>query len=562
MRAKLASRTALLLALFGSVPAWSLPEIAWSTYFGGTQPYDNVADAMVDAGGNTYIAGTTSAPDGELPGQLFPPEGAPPGAYRALVAKFSPGGALLFSSVVWLAGDTRAAAIAQGPDGRLYVAGTRMVLDDGEERYEVSSGFVLVLDPVSGEPLDNWPLDAQAGYPSLTTAVDIAVNANGRVFVNVEVYNYGANRTWWSLWAIDSSGSVRLSPDLQERFRAVAAGPGGDVFVVGDDPAWPAPPKGFIERRRADGSVLYRTTVHDNFRPDALAVSAAGEAYPAGILLEESSGQALVARIGTQGAVRTVKTFGGGYQDSAWGIALRPSGDVFVSGFTQSADFPLRYPVDSECLPLISGGRCTTEAFVVRLSAGFEILSSTFLGGSNDESVARIGVDRTGAVSVAGFTRSTDFPLVRPYISEPRSLFVTRVEDPNRLPNCSKAVAALPTISSPNGRMVPVSIRGVTDADGDNLTLAITSIRQDEPRAGSAPDAAILGATGQVRASRDAAGDGRVYHVFFTADDSQGGTCTGKVKVCVSLDSAHPVCGDGGALFDSIGGFDRRSIDK
>ncbi len=549
MLAMRASRTALLLALFVSMPAWSLPEIAWSTYFGGTQPYGlSVADAVVDADGNTYVAGATTALEGEFPGQsfTFPPEPTP-GDDRALVSKFAPDGALLFTTLVYLGGSTAVSAIAQGPDGVLYVAVTRTFLDDEDEANVLSRPLVMLLDPVSGHFLDAWPVDAEEGYYSLSRAVDVAVNADGRVFVVVHTSNFELNRTWWGLWGGREDAWDRLSPDLLgQRLTAVAAAPGGDLVAVGEEIALPALPRGFVERRRADGSVVYHTQVHDKFRAYEVAVSPGGEAYPAGTLLEESGDQALVARIGTQGAIRAVKTFGGSGQDALWAVALRPSGDIFVGGSSQSTDFPLRYPVDSTC----SGG----EAIVVRLSAAFEILSSTCLGGSGDDAVAGIGVDRAGAVSVAGATGSLDFPLVDPYMTEPRRIFVARIEDPNRLPNCSKAVAALPTISAPNGRMVPVSIRGVTDADGDNLTLAITFIRQDEPRAGSAPDAAILGATGQVRASRDAAGDGRVYHVFFTADDGQGGTCTGKVKVCVSLDSAHPVCGDGEALFNSLGG--------
>ena len=45
-------------------------------------------------------------------------------------------------------------------------------------------------------------------------------------------------------------------------------------------------------------------------------------------------------------------------------------------------------------------------------------------------------------------------------------------------------------------------------------------------------------------------GDGRVYHIGFTAEDGMGGMCTGEVLVSVPLRKGIPA-GDGGALYDS-----------
>jgi hypothetical protein len=56
-----------------------------------------------------------------------------------------------------------------------------------------------------------------------------------------------------------------------------------------------------------------------------------------------------------------------------------------------------------------------------------------------------------------------------------------------------------------------------------------------------------------VRADRDGNGDGRVYHIFFTADDGQGGICEGEVRTAiVSHDQGGDLDAiDGGALYDS-----------
>jgi hypothetical protein len=110
--------------------------------------------------------------------------------------------------------------------------------------------------------------------------------------------------------------------------------------------------------------------------------------------------------------------------------------------------------------------------------------------------------------------------------------------------------------------MATVTILGVTDADGDPIHIAITSITQDEPVSGrgdgyTAPDAAGVGAnTAQVRAERgeapNAPGDGRMYHIHFEASDGRGGICSGLVNVGVPhRRRPGDVVVDGGELYDS-----------
>lgn len=53
-------------------------------------------------------------------------------------------------------------------------------------------------------------------------------------------------------------------------------------------------------------------------------------------------------------------------------------------------------------------------------------------------------------------------------------------EDCNAEPNCLGANASPDSLWPPNHEMVPISVHGVTDADGDTVTVTINSIRQDE----------------------------------------------------------------------------------
>jgi hypothetical protein len=127
----------------------------------------------------------------------------------------------------------------------------------------------------------------------------------------------------------------------------------------------------------------------------------------------------------------------------------------------------------------------------------------------------------------------------------------------NRAPSCAAASPTVASLWSPNHKPVPVGITGLTDAEGDTLTVVVTGIRQDEPvrEPGSgrtAPDASGVGtSTALLLAERAGGGDGRVYHVVFSVTDGHGGQCTGTVAVGVPHDQRGSAPLDQGALYDS-----------
>ena len=126
----------------------------------------------------------------------------------------------------------------------------------------------------------------------------------------------------------------------------------------------------------------------------------------------------------------------------------------------------------------------------------------------------------------------------------------------NASPSCEFAEPSIDSIWPPNHQMVDIEIFGCTDADGDEITITIDSIFQDEPvnaddDGNTAPDGAGIGTSvAQVRAERSGEGDGRVYHISFTATDEFGNTTTGEVTVEVRLSRKTPAV-DGGPLHDS-----------
>lgn len=128
----------------------------------------------------------------------------------------------------------------------------------------------------------------------------------------------------------------------------------------------------------------------------------------------------------------------------------------------------------------------------------------------------------------------------------------------NQAPVCAGAAASPALLWPANHKFVPIDVLGVTDPDGDPLTVTITGIRQDEPvdtegDGGFAPDGRGVGASqAEVRAERIAAkgSDGRAYHIGFRAVDGHGGACQGEVIVTVPFSQAKPAV-DGGPLYDS-----------
>jgi Bacterial Ig domain len=129
----------------------------------------------------------------------------------------------------------------------------------------------------------------------------------------------------------------------------------------------------------------------------------------------------------------------------------------------------------------------------------------------------------------------------------------------NHAPVCGPAALQEVTASA-NHAHNAIPVGGIHDPDGDALTIAITGVQMDEPDAFGAtyPFAAQIVGTGvgtaasdgfvpglvQVRGERNgtrqAPGNGRVYHILFTADDGRGGVCSADLRVGVRFAVTQP----------------------
>ena len=180
----------------------------------------------------------------------------------------------------------------------------------------------------------------------------------------------------------------------------------------------------------------------------------------------------------------------------------------------------------------------------------------------------------TTSATVGPFTISGTEPTVHRFYVDVsdrigyRSLGIIRinvVEAVNRPPDVQSATAELTGGASPDGALSLVRIGGVIDPDGDEVTLTVTGVTQDEPLVGrgerpTCPDATIDGGVASVRRERSGTGNGRVYTIEFTASDGHGGESHGTVEVCIPRGAASGGCVRDPLVVNSLGSCDRAEI--
>jgi len=156
----------------------------------------------------------------------------------------------------------------------------------------------------------------------------------------------------------------------------------------------------------------------------AIAVDGNGNAYVTGYAgsIPTTSGafqgtprgarDAFVTKLNSVGSALVYSTYlGGSSEDSASGIAVDADGNAYITGATNSTDFP---PTAGAFQPVFAGG--LWDAFVTKLdSTGSTLVYSTYLGGMGFDQAFAIAVDDRGHAYTTGRTTSTNFPTVNAF---------------------------------------------------------------------------------------------------------------------------------------------------
>src|SRR5204862_4689646 len=98
---------------------------------------------------------------------------------------------------------------------------------------------------------------------------------------------------------------------------------------------------------------------------------------------------------------------GGRGSDDALAVAVDAQGGTWLGGSTSSIDFPTRAAWRSTPAGMQDG-------YLMHLDAAGTPLSSTYLGGGDDDKISAIAIDGAGTVYVAGYSYSVDLPLAGP----------------------------------------------------------------------------------------------------------------------------------------------------
>jgi hypothetical protein len=289
----------------------------------------------------------------------------------------------------------------------------------------------LVLHTSGGDVIEQAPVLYQdENGVQRTVSGHYVIEANGDVGFAVGPYDTAQTLV------IDPilTYSTYLGGSGNDEGLAIAVDSGGNVYAAGQtasaDFPTHSPLQGlsgstdaFVTKLDAAGTGLIYSTYLGGGGDDAangIAVDATGNVYLTGFTtstnfptknpLQGSNGggqDAFVAKLNASGTALVYSTYlGGGGTDSGNAIAVDGAGNVYVAGSTSSTDFPTKNPLQGSN----GGGQ---DAFVAKLNAsGTALVYSTYLGGSGTDSATGIAIDSSGNAYVSGTTASTDFPTV------------------------------------------------------------------------------------------------------------------------------------------------------
>jgi uncharacterized protein (TIGR03437 family) len=116
------------------------------------------------------------------------------------------------------------------------------------------------------------------------------------------------------------------------------------------------------------------------------------------------NGDGFIAKLNSTGSTLTYASYlGGAGDDQMTGIGIDGTGSIWVTGFSNSTNFPLQAQLQT----VIAGGY---DVAVARFSRAGLLQFSTYLGGSGDDKGEAIAIDAASAVYVTGGTLSNNFP--------------------------------------------------------------------------------------------------------------------------------------------------------
>jgi hypothetical protein len=340
----------------------------------------------------------------------------------------------------------------------------------------------------------------------------------------------GSNFEWGRAIAIDAAGNAYIAGQTKSSDFPTTGGAFDQTFNVDTCPRCGIDQyDAFVTKLNASGSALVYSTFLGGFDIDdalAIAVDGAGNAYvggetgslnfpvTAGAFDTTPNGayDAFVTKLNAAGSALLYSTYLGGLEvEFPADVAVDASGVAYVTGVTRSADFPTT-----------PGAYDTThnglfDVFVTAINpSGSGLVFSTFIGGSDFDSVGGLALDVDRNVYVAGGTSSLNYP--------------TTAGAYDRTTDGSDATVT--KLSSDGSTLIYSTFVGGTGSDGaadvivdgaGNAWIAGGTGSADFPTTpGTAFDTTISGGGDAFLAELNAAGSSLLFGTFFGGNSSDG----------------------------------------
>ena len=414
------------------------PMLVYSTYFGGSSE-DQILAGRIDTSGNFYVTGFTYSNDFPL---IAP--------FQNSNNEYANGNQIAFVSELNAAGNNLVYSTYLGGSGLLSAGGTGdfaqgLALNPSNDDVFVAGETYSVDFPVTTTAYQAFNGGGSVGAP---TAFLTVLNAGGAGLV-YSTYLGGNNGDGAFGVAADSDGNAYVAGATGSSNFPIVAGAPESTYVSSSTLS-----EGFLSRinttlsgtasltystfiggtgnGNGDGDEVFsiRTDGSGNIffggitgSSDLLTTAGITSAFqltctPCGVANSGFNGFAGAANT-NPGAVGLtwLSYLGGSTGDAIEHVANDLTGDVFVTGFAFSSDFPVTTGAFQTTLQNTSGG---TSAFVTEFnSTGSALVYSTYLGGSNPNGGNGdvgfgIALDLTGDAYVTGQTTSTNFPTANP----------------------------------------------------------------------------------------------------------------------------------------------------
>jgi uncharacterized protein (TIGR03437 family) len=376
------------------------PVLAFASYLGGTST-DIANEIATDSAGNVYVTGQTSSPN--FPG-LAAGAGLV-GGTDVFLAKFDPTGkTLLLTVTLGSSANDTARSMAIDAAGNVYLVG-----QTGGANFPIVNAF------------QNSPGSPSNGFVSkLNSAGKLVFSTFLGGFVSPPLPG-GSTNTSTALEAVvpDSQGNIWVS---------------GWTFAtdfpstLGSAPDPAKYPYSFVTGLSASGGLIQSMTFNNAYNNvnlvTVMALDSAGNivlagsttgglSTTAGVVQSVYGGGAadvFVARINPKGTsanyVTALTYLGGNLLDELDGMTLDAAGNVYLTGTTNSPNFPTTAGALERSLA--SG---TSGAFIAELNPALtQETFATYLGGANGTEVSPrdIHLDPSGDIFVAGYTDFVD----------------------------------------------------------------------------------------------------------------------------------------------------------